>query len=245
MSRGTVGTVGETGVVLDLDGTLVDSVYQRVDSWCEALAPLGVHPPRWMVHRRVGMAAEPMVAQLIGRRVEELSAEEFGEIKRRYLAAFRARVGTVTPLPGAQRLLGALRRSRVRWAIATTTTTATARALLGPLEDSGDLVLVTGDAVAAAKPDPALIEEAARRLGVATQALWMVGDSVWDAVAARHCGASTAAVLTGGIGREELVGAGADLVYAELDHLLDDERVLPAAASLEAGADSYPGRGCS
>lgn len=232
----------KSGVVLDLDGTLVDSVYQRVDSWCEALAPLGVYPPRWMVHRRIGMAAEPMVAQLTGR---TLAPGEFDKVKRSYLAAFRARVGTVAPLPGAQRLLATLRRRGVRWAIATTTTAAAARTLLELLDgNSADLVLVTGDDVAAAKPDPALVQEAARRLGMATDALWVVGDSAWDALAARRCGARTAAVLTGGISREELVEAGADRVYTDLDHLFDDERVLPAAGSPKVDADGYPGGGC-
>jgi HAD superfamily hydrolase (TIGR01549 family) len=220
------------GVILDLDGTLVDSVYQRVDAWFAALDAMGMCPPRWWVHRRIGMGVEAILAQLRGKSVEMLSGAEIRELKHRYLAGFRARTDTVMPLPGAHRLLATLRIQEASWAIATTTTTSTARALLGRLGENGaDIVLVTGDDVAAVKPDPALVEEAAARLGLAPDALWMIGDSVWDVLAARRCGVRTAAVLTGGIGREELAEAGAELVYTDLDQLLDDGQILQVARS--------------
>jgi HAD superfamily hydrolase (TIGR01509 family) len=130
----------------------------------------------------------------------------------------------VFPLPGAVELLRTLTDLELPWAIATSGRMVTAEANLSSLGvDPARAVVVTRDQVNYAKPDPDLFVEAARRLGTTAQGSYVVGDSIWDMLAAARCGALGIGLLSGGYGREELAGAGALRVYDDpadmLDHL--------------------------
>lgn len=215
------GTVAlPPAVLFDLDGTLIDSVYQHVVAWHEALLELGVDLPVWRIHRRIGMSGGLFVAALAretGMPVDEVAA---GTLSKLHAEALERLHGSIRPLPGARQLLGALSEMGVRWAIATSGLRRGARRGL-ELLGVPDAVLVTRDEVRHAKPDPDLFLAAAARLGTGPARCLVVGDSVWDLLAARRAGALGLGLLSGGYGREELERAGAYRVYEDPEDLLD------------------------
>jgi HAD superfamily hydrolase (TIGR01509 family) len=201
--------------LFDLDGTLIDSVYQHVIAWRAALAGIGIDLSVWRIHRRIGMSGGMMVSALLRETGRSLSRKEIERLQEAHAAEYRAQMDTVRPLPGASELLRALTDAGVRWAIATSGYAATARSALDLLGLSGEVPMITRDRVAHAKPDPDLFLAAAAELGVEPRHAMVVGDSVWDLLAARRAGALGVGVMSGGYGREELERAGAYRVYAD------------------------------
>ena len=206
--------------LFDLDGTLVDSVYQHVLAWREALEETGIELSVWRIHRRIGMSGGLLVNALLRETGRELSPEEIAGVHRRHAAAYRRYLPQVRALPGARELLTALSGARVPWAIATSGLIESARPALDLLGVGDDAAIVTRDQVARAKPDPDLFRAAANRLGVSIHTSAVVGDSVWDLLAARRAPALGVGVLSGGYGREELERAGAYRVYDDPADLL-------------------------
>ena len=206
--------------LFDLDGTLVDSVYQHVLAWREALEDTGIELSVWRIHRRIGMSGGLLVNALLRETGRELSAAEIARVHRRHAEAYRRYVAQVRALPGARELLTALSESRVPWAIATSGLIESARPALDLLGVDADAAIVTRDQVRHAKPDPDLFRAAAERLGVPIETSVVVGDSVWDLLAARRAPALGVGVLSGGYGREELERAGAYRVYQDPADLL-------------------------
>jgi HAD superfamily hydrolase (TIGR01509 family) len=210
----------DSAFLFDLDGTLIDSVYQHVIAWREALEELGVSLAVWKIHRRIGMSGGLFVTALTRELGEELDAEMLARLPDLHAEAYMRHYGGVRPLPGASDLLASLTEHGIPWAIATSgaeRTAGRARALLG-LPD--DLPMVTRDLVRYAKPDPDLFLTAAARIGVDIRDSIVVGDSVWDLLAARRAGALGIGLLSGGYGREELIYAGAFRVYEDPGDLL-------------------------
>jgi HAD superfamily hydrolase (TIGR01549 family) len=206
-------------LLFDLDGTLVDSVYQHVLAWHEVLGRAGMELSVWRIHRRIGMSGGLFVNALLRETGAKLSAEDTNRLRSQHAEAFVRRLGEVRPLPGARELLVRLTRLRVPWAIATSGSPATAGpsiALLGV----DPPVVITRDDVAHAKPDPDLFIAAADRLGVDILQSIVVGDSVWDLLAAQRARSLGVGVLSGGYGREELEQAGAYRVYEDPADLL-------------------------
>jgi len=206
--------------LFDLDGTLVDSVYQHVLAWREALEQAGIELAVWRIHRRIGMSGGLFLDALGRETGRRLSAEDVTRIQQAHAAAFKRQVATVRPLPGAVELLDYLSRSRVPWAIATSGRLESARPLLEMLGVAPDVPVVTRDQVEHAKPDPDLFLAAAERLGADVPASIVVGDSVWDLLAARRAGALGVGLLSGGYGQDELERAGAYRVYQDPADLL-------------------------
>jgi HAD superfamily hydrolase (TIGR01509 family) len=209
-------------LLFDLDGTLVDSVYQHVLAWHEVLGKAGMELSVWRIHRRIGMSGGLFVNALLRETGKQLTIEEARALRAEHAEAFVRRSGEVRPLPGARELLGQLTRLGVPWAIATSGNPKTAGpsiALLG-IEPK---VLITRDDVRHAKPDPDLFLAAASRLDVDITQSIVIGDSVWDLLAAQRARALGVGVLSGGYGREELQQAGAYRVYEDpldlLNHL--------------------------
>jgi HAD superfamily hydrolase (TIGR01509 family) len=210
--------------LFDLDGTLVDSVYNHVRAWHLALREEGIELSVWRIHRKIGMSGGLFTAQLqreIGRRIDDATRQR---LRDRHAELFRELSKDVPPLPGAIELLKTLTKLELPWAIATSGRMVTAEMNLRSLEvDPQSATVVTRDMVHYAKPDPDLFVEAARRLGTATQGSYVIGDSIWDMIAAARCGALGIGLLSGGYGREELMSAGALRVYDDpadmLDHL--------------------------
>jgi HAD superfamily hydrolase (TIGR01509 family) len=210
----------ETAFLFDLDGTLVDSVYQHVLAWHEALGRAGIEVSVWRIHRRIGMSGGLFANALLRETGHPVTADEAGRLRRWHEEAYVRRVGEVRPLPGAKELLSALSGVGVPWAIATSGRLDTARFAVEVLGLGPEVPLVTRDQVAHAKPDPDLFLAAAARLGVPIRESIVVGDSVWDLLAARRAHALGVGVLSGGYGQDELERAGAYRVYQDPADLL-------------------------
>ena len=207
--------------LFDLDGTLIDSVYQHVTAWHTALAAIGVDLSVWRIHRRIGMSGGLFVQALLRETGRTLTAEEISQLQAAHAAEYRKQIESVTALPGARELLASLTGAGVKWAIATSGYAATARSALDLLGVGEDTPMVTRDLVRHAKPDPDLFLAAAALLGVDPQHSVVVGDSVWDLLAARRAGALGVGLQSGGYGREELERAGAYRVYADPAEMLE------------------------
>ena len=206
--------------LFDLDGTLVDSVYQHVLAWREALETAGLDVSVWRIHRRIGMSGGLFVNALLRETGHRLTAEEAARLQADHARAYAHQVGQVRPLPGARELLTHLSRAGVPWAVATSGRLEAARPALQMLQLPPDAPVITRDQVKHAKPDPDLFLAAARRLGVEITASVVVGDSVWDLLAARRARALAIGLLSGGYGRDELERAGAYRVYQDPADLL-------------------------
>jgi HAD superfamily hydrolase (TIGR01509 family) len=206
--------------LFDLDGTLIDSVYQHVIAWRTALASVGIDLSVWRVHRRIGMSGGLFVSALLRETGRSLATAEIEELQAAHASAYIGQADSVTALPGAADLLATLTERGIKWAIATSGLAVTARPALRLLGLPDDAPMVTRDMVAHAKPDPDLFLAAAALLDVEPRHAMVVGDSVWDLLAARRAGALGIGVLSGGYGREELERAGAYRVYADPADLL-------------------------
>jgi HAD superfamily hydrolase (TIGR01509 family) len=206
--------------LFDLDGTLIDSVYQHVIAWRAALSRLDIDLSVWRIHRRIGMSGGLFVSALLRETGRTLSEKDIALLQRVHSEEYLAQADSVRPLPGAAELLAALTERGVPWAIATSGYRATAGHALQMLGLPEDAPMITRDLVRHAKPDPDLFLAAASLLGVETGVAWVVGDSVWDLLAARRAGALGLGVMSGGYGREELERAGAYRVYADPADLL-------------------------
>ena len=210
--------------LFDLDGTLVDSVYNHVRAWHLALKEEGLDLSVWRIHRKIGMSGGLFTAQLqreLGRTIDDAT---LARLRDRHADLFRELSKDVPPLPGAIALLHELTRQQLPWAIATSGRMRTAETNLRSLGvDPDKAVVITRDMVRYAKPYPDLFVEAARKLGTVTQGSYVIGDSIWDMYAASRCGALGIGLLSGGYGKDELERAGAMRVFDDpadmLDHL--------------------------
>jgi HAD superfamily hydrolase (TIGR01509 family) len=220
-SRSQVAHRKQPAFLFDLDGTLVDSVYQHVIAWRDALEGVGINLPVWKIHRRIGMSGGLFVNALARELDSELDPEVVEALPGLHIDAFLRRFDSVRPLPGAAELLATLNAHAVRWAIATSGRERYSRRSLELLGLPANTPLVTRDQVRYAKPDPDLFLTAADRIGADITDSVVVGDSVWDLLAARRAGALGIGVLSGGYGREELITAGAYRVYDDPRDLLD------------------------
>jgi HAD superfamily hydrolase (TIGR01509 family) len=206
-------------LIFDLDGTLVDTVYGHVFAWQRALAQCGMPIDGWKIHRRVGMSGglfTRAVARELGR---DLTEEEAEELQHRHGELFRELLPERRPLPGARNLLADLRARGITHGIATSGRRPEINASLEALGVPDDTVVVPRGDVARAKPEPDLFEECARRLGSDPSTCYVIGDAVWDLLAARRAGMLSVGLLSGGYGADELERAGAYRVYRDAGEL--------------------------
>jgi HAD superfamily hydrolase (TIGR01549 family) len=206
----------QTAFLFDLDGTLVDSVYAHVMSWHDALVSEGIELSIWRIHRKIGMSGGLFANMLLRETKMDISEERIARLRRAHAAAYLTRAAGVRPLPGARALLETLTTSGIPWAIATSGRMETAGPVLRNLGvDPAKVPVVTRDEVRFAKPDPDLFLAAAERLGVDITTASVIGDAIWDMLAARRARALGIGLLSGGYGEEELVRAGAYRVFAD------------------------------
>jgi HAD superfamily hydrolase (TIGR01509 family) len=210
----------DSALLFDLDGTLIDSVYQHVIAWREALEEVGVSLAVWKIHRRIGMSGGLFVTALRRELGAELDDETLAKLPDLHAKAYMSHYHGVRPLPGATELLAGLTELGIPWAIATSGSERTAGAARELLGLADEVPMVTRDRVRYAKPDPDLFLTAAGEIGVDIRDSIVVGDSVWDLLAARRAGALGIGLLSGGYGREELIYAGAFRVYEDPGDLL-------------------------
>jgi HAD superfamily hydrolase (TIGR01509 family) len=202
--------------LFDLDGTLVDSVYQHVLAWQEALDHEGIALSVWRIHRKIGMSGGLFTDQLLRETGADISPERIDRLRHLHAHAYQRQAGKIRPLPGARELLATLTEGGIAWAVATSGRMETAAQNLAALGIDPEAVpVITRDLVKYAKPDPDLFLAAAERLGVKTDMATVVGDSIWDMLAAQRCRALGVGLLCGGYGAEELERAGAYRVYED------------------------------
>ena len=217
-------------LIFDLDGTLVDTVYAHVFAWQRALAENGLAVDGWRSHRRVGRSGglfTRAVARELGR---EISSQEAEALQRRHGELFRQFLPERRALPGAVELLRALRSANVPHGIATSGRRPEIDRSLEILDIGPETVVVERGDVLRAKPAPDLFLNAQQRLGVSVDECYVVGDAVWDLLAAQRARMLCVGLLSGGYGEDELTRAGAFRVYrdpAELHESLDELGVVP------------------
>jgi len=206
--------------LFDLDGTLVDSVYQHVLAWHEAFQAVGIDLAVWRIHRQIGMSGGLLLNAALREIGRPVNQEETQRIQRVHTEAYERQLGSLRLLPGSQELLDHLSAHHVPYAIATSGRLDSARLTLKLLKLSPNVPIVTRDQVRHAKPDPDLFVTAAQRLDVPVNRCVVVGDSVWDLLAARRAWALGVGLLSGGYGQQELERAGAYRVYQDPADLL-------------------------
>ena len=207
-------------MLFDLDGTLVDSVYQHVLAWREALEQEGIDLSVWRIHRRIGMSGGLFLRALDRELGVHIGPEQAERLQRLHGEGVLRRMDQIRPLPGARELLRKLSEIGVPWAIATSGRAKSAQPITRLLDIPEGAVVITRDEVPYAKPNPDLFLAAAARLGRDPEDCFVVGDSVWDLLAARRAGALGIGLLSGGYGREELTAAGPYRVYDDPADLL-------------------------
>ena len=211
----------QTAFLFDLDGTLVDSVYQHVLAWREALDTEGIDLSVWRVHRKIGMSGGLLTNILLRETQVDIDPARVERLQRLHAEAYKRNLANVRPLPGAIALLAALTSAQIPWAIATSGRLETAAPVLEKLGvDLSRTPVITRDQVKFAKPEPDLVIAAAERLDVPIETASVVGDSVWDMLAATRARALGIGLLSGGYGLEELERAGAYRVYEDPADLL-------------------------
>jgi HAD superfamily hydrolase (TIGR01509 family) len=212
----------KTPFLFDLDGTLIDSVYQHVLAWKSSLDAEGIPLSVWRIHRKIGMSGGLFANILLRETGFDNTPERLERLRARHAEAYHALSGSVQPLPGARRLLEYLTAQAMPWAIATSGRMETAGQHLAALGvDPTRVPVVTRDQVKYAKPDPDLFVTAAERLGVDIRESLVLGDSIWDMIAAQRARALGVGLLSGGYGEDELSRAGAFRVYEDPADLLD------------------------
>jgi HAD superfamily hydrolase (TIGR01509 family) len=213
-------TTSAPAFLFDLDGTLVDSVYQHVLAWRAALEEVGIDLSVWRIHRRIGMSGGLFINALLRETEMGVTEEQIARIRSLHATAYNELAEQVRPLPGARELLTTLTAAGVPWAIATSGRWETAGPVIETLGVPQGVPVVTRDQVLHAKPDPDLFLAAAERLGVNIEHSVVVGDSIWDLLAARRARALGVGLLSGGYGQDELQAAGAYRVYDDPADLL-------------------------
>lgn len=204
-------------VVLDVDGTLIDSNYHHTMAWWHAFRAHGYDAPAWRIHRSIGMGGDRLVSAVLGDEVEQDAGDA---IRKAWEANVDEGLDALRPLPGARRLLDRLDEQGYRLALASSGIPRHTRHSIEAL-GARDLVdaATTSEDADSSKPDPALLEVALDQASADRAVL--VGDSVWDVESAEKAGLPCLCVLTGGFGRAELEDAGARAVFADPTDLLE------------------------
>jgi HAD superfamily hydrolase (TIGR01509 family) len=216
-------------LIFDLDGTLVDTVYAHVFAWQRALDEAGMAVDGWRIHRRIGMSGGLLtraVARELGRAI---SVEEAEQLQRRHGELFLEFLPERRPLPGARELLHDLRSAGIPHGIATSGRRPEINLSLEMLGVGDETIVVERGDVLRAKPAPDLFLNCQQRMGVSVDDCYVVGDAVWDLLAARRARMLSIGLLSGGYGEDELTQAGAFRVYrdpTELHRSLDEIGVL-------------------
>ena len=211
---------GNPAILFDLDGTLVDSVYQHVHAWSMSLRTAGIIVPEWKIHRRIGMSGASLVQQLCRETGQRSPRKGIQALEKKHDAEFNRLTRRLSLLPGALELLEFLTERSIRWAVATTGNKRQTDRSLKRFKIPATAPVVTGDDVQKAKPAPDIFVLAAERLNVAIGDCIVIGDSVWDILAAARKGALGVGLLSGGYGQEELQHAGAFRIYKDPAELL-------------------------
>ncbi|GAA1493860.1 HAD family hydrolase [Curtobacterium herbarum] len=216
-----------TAVLFDIDGTLADSNYAHIDAWWRAFRAAGESVDAWRIHRAIGMDSAKLLESLL----PDASDEVRDTAKQFHTAFYSEHMPQLRLLPGARDLLEAVAGRGHAVVLATSAPQNELDRLLELLDAEQWITAVTSsEDVEQAKPDPGIIEVALRKAGVDAEHAVMVGDAMWDVESAKRVGVPCIGVMTGGIGGDELRGAGAAAVYDDAAALLEDLDASPIGA---------------
>ena len=218
-----------TALIFDLDGTLVDTVYAHVFTWQRALAEAGMPVDGWRIHRRIGMSGGLFTRAVARELGHEITSAEADSLQHRHEELFKELLPERRVLPGARELLAFLRENGTPHGIATSGRRPEIDASLEALGVGTETIVVERGDVLRAKPAPDLFLNCQQRLGVSVDECYVVGDAVWDLLAARRARMLSIGLLSGGYGEDELTRTGAFRVYrdpAELHSSLDELGIL-------------------
>jgi HAD superfamily hydrolase (TIGR01509 family) len=207
-------------LIFDLDGTLVDTVYAHVFAWQQALAEAGMAIDGYRIHRHIGMSGTQFIRSVQREAGRELSETEAEALYHRHEEIFRQYLPRPRPFPGAVEMLRTLVSHRVPHAIATASHRPTIDCSLEALGVGPETVLVDGQQVRHSKPSPDIFLASQKKLEAEPSDCFVIGDAVWDMMAARRAGMFSIGLLTGGYGEEELFHAGAFRVFRDPADLL-------------------------
>lgn len=203
-------------VVLDVDGTLLDSNYHHALAWARAFAAADRPVPVWRIHRSIGMGGDRLVAAVTD---DDFEREHGDEVRDRWKQEYDGLIDQTRLFDRAKDLLAALRDRGIDVALASSSIPEHAQHAFDLLEaDKLTDTATTSEDAEESKPDPELIEEALDRVDAGSACV--VGDSVWDVEAAKRAGVPAYGLLAGGYGRSELQRAGAVAVYDDVADLL-------------------------
>ncbi|MBT2502494.1 HAD family hydrolase [Curtobacterium sp. ISL-83] len=199
-----------TAVLFDIDGTLVDSNYAHVDAWSRAFREAGSPVEGWRIHRSIGMDSGKLLEALL----PDASDEVRSTAKQYHAAYYAEHAPRLSLLPGARELLEAVAGLGHAVVLATSAPGPDLEQLRALLDAEQWLAAVTSaEDVEAAKPDPGIVKVALGKVGIDAEHAVMIGDAMWDVEASGRVGVPCIGVMTGGIGGDELRGAGAAEVY--------------------------------
>jgi HAD superfamily hydrolase (TIGR01509 family) len=217
-----------SAVLLDIDGTLVDSNFLHVHAWTLAFAEAGHPVDAWRIHRRIGMGSGRLLDELLGDDADRLA----DDVKERHAVRYAELADQLRPFAGARDLLRTLADRGLRVVLSTSAAPEEVEKLRAVL-DVDDVVQVTGaEDVEEAKPEPDLVQAALELAGVPAERAVFVGDSVWDVEAAGRAGVVCVGVLSGGTSEAELRDAGAATVVEDAAALLRGLDATPLGALL-------------
>ena len=211
----------QPALIFDLDGTLVDSVYQHVAAWHDALRKNRIPISQWRIHRAIGMSGSLFLPKLLRAEGIRHPHKLIDKLEAAHDKNFDTLIPRVDVLPGSTKLLKVLENRSIPFAIATSGSAAQTKKLLARIPVRPDCIVVTADDVATAKPAPDLFEVAAEKLAKEPKDCFIVGDSVWDVLAARRMPSAAIALKCGGFDGNELQQSGAYRVYEDPEDLRD------------------------
>ena len=213
--------------IFDVDGTLVDTNYQHALAWYRAFRRYDITPAVWRIHRAIGMGGDNLVTAIAGEDVEKAHGDE---LRAAWTEEFEPMLDEIQPFEGARALIDEVASRGFRLVLASSGQKAHVEHFLDLLggREVAD-AWTTSDDVDATKPQPDLVGVALQKVDGASGV--MIGDSVWDAVAAGKLGVPTIAVRTGGFSEAELREAGAFRVYESLVELHENLDGGPLARS--------------
>lgn len=201
--------------IFDLDGTLADSVYQHVIAWHTALRECGLEIAMWRLHRKIGMSGALLLrafADEAGRDFDDALKSRLEHLHTEHFARLR---GGIKAFPEVPELFADLQKRDLKFAIATSGDLKDVQPLLDLAQVPRGVPVISKKDAPNPKPDPALFLKAAEKLGSRSEDTIVVGDSVWDMLAARRAQFLGIGLLTGGYGESEMTGAGAFRVFAD------------------------------
>jgi HAD superfamily hydrolase (TIGR01509 family) len=208
-------------ILFDLDGTLVDAVYDHVLAWKEALEHKGILLPAWKIHRQIGLSGKSFLPILLREIRRERTPDQIQELEDLHLQIYMRRLPGIRLLPGARELLQRLTEIGIPWAIGTSSEPKASEPLLKQLHVPRSAPVILAKKIARGKPNPDVFIVGARKLGVSLSDSLVVGDSVWDLLAAQRAKALGVGLLCGGYGQSELECAGAFRIYQDPADLLN------------------------